>query len=96
MVISQTIGIDMLGDFPTTAHNGVNDKLKPYQPRNPNEWSEYGSGWNAIAFRFSAAADADATFTASLKAPRRLLKNMKFKRRLCCFFRNGVCRNREL
>jgi hypothetical protein len=90
MVISQTIGIDMPEDFPTTAHNGVNDKLKPCQPRNPNVWSEYGSGWNAIAFRFSAATDADATFTTSLKRPASSLEEYEIQEKaLFAFFVTG-------
>jgi hypothetical protein len=67
MAISKTIGIDMPGDFPTTAHDAVNVKLGPYQPRNPNVWTEYGGGWNAIAFRFKTATVADDRFTASIK-----------------------------
>ena len=90
MVISQTIGIDMPGDFPTIAHNAVNDKLKLCQPRNPKVWSEYAGGWNAIAFRFSAAADADATFTASVKLPVASLEEYQVQEKaLFAFFVTG-------
>jgi hypothetical protein len=65
MAISKTIGIDMPDDFPTSAHDAVGVKLGPYQPGNPEVWTEYGGGWNAIAFRFKTAAMADDRFRAS-------------------------------
>jgi len=68
MAISQTIGIDMPNDFPTTAHDAVNTKLGPCRARAPAMWAEYAGGWNAIAIRFRTAADADGSFTASIRA----------------------------
>ncbi len=67
MAISKIIGIDMPGDFPTTAHDAVGVKLGPYQTGNPDVWTEYGGGWNAIAFRFKTATVADDRFTASIR-----------------------------
>jgi hypothetical protein len=66
MATSQTIGIDMPEDFPTTAHNAVNVKLGSYQTRAPSMWAEYASGWNAVAIRFKTTTAADAMFTASI------------------------------
>jgi hypothetical protein len=67
MAISKTIGIDMPGDFPTIAYDAVNIRLGPYQPGNPQVWTEYAGGWNAIAFRFATTTAADNRFTASIK-----------------------------
>jgi hypothetical protein len=67
MAISRTIGIDMPDDFPTTAYDVVNAKLGSYQQRNPNVWTQYAGGWNAIAFRFKTATVADDRFTESIK-----------------------------
>jgi hypothetical protein len=67
MAISKIIGIDMPDDFPTTAHDAVGVKLGPYQPGKPGVWTEYGGGWNAIAFRFKTAAIANDRFTASIR-----------------------------
>ena len=65
MAISQTIGVNMPDDFPTTAHNAVHVKLIPCQPR--VEWTQYAGGWNAIAFRFKTITVIDETFTVSIR-----------------------------
>jgi hypothetical protein len=66
MTVSHAIGIDMPNDFPTDAHNVVVKKLSPYQPRNPDVWSELAAGWNAVAIRFKSAANADERYTVSI------------------------------
>ena len=73
MAISQTIGIDMPGDFPAAAHDAVSVKLGPYQPRDPAVWTEYAGGWNAVAYRFKTTTVADGTFTASIRRSRQTL-----------------------
>jgi hypothetical protein len=66
MATSQTIGIDMPEDFPTTAYNAVSVKLRSYQRCAPSIWTDYATAWNAVARRFKTTTDADAIFIASI------------------------------
>lgn len=65
MTIANTIGIEMPPEFPTNAYNAVNDKIKERHAQGA-PWKEYAGGWNAVAIRYRAAADADDAFTASI------------------------------
>ena len=67
MAQSAGTGVEMPSDFPLAEHDKVTKRLGPYQPTHKELYTEYGGGWNGITYRFRACADADETFTASIK-----------------------------
>lgn len=55
-------------DFATVAHNVVVAQMSPFQPRNPDIFSELVGGWKAVAIRFKTATKADERFTVSIRS----------------------------
>ncbi len=80
-------------DFNVTAYNAVHRRVEPQSAKYPALYEHFGGGWNAVAYRFHAVADADVTFTNSVRAygdgpaqPHRYRQ----ERALFTFFVNGL------
>lgn len=68
LVKADTVGIELPADFPGRVYNRVHNRVtewwghKPQDHRHPH----WAGGWNAVAYRFVGADDAEATYRTSV------------------------------
>jgi hypothetical protein len=64
MPVLSTTGSEVPWDFPAMAFDRVCARVANI-PHTDYEWAHFGGAWNAIAYRFLGAAEADDALTAS-------------------------------
>jgi hypothetical protein len=62
-----TTGLEMPPDFPIAPYEAIFEIVHPYAASDANAYGEFGTGWNALAWRYAAVADHDEAFTESLR-----------------------------
>ena len=65
-VIAATVGIEVAPEFPVEVYNEIHAKIGPLQPRYVEEFRHYAGAWNAVAFRYRTATEADQGFRDAL------------------------------
>jgi hypothetical protein len=63
-----TVGIDLPDDFPGIDYNRVHERVADWWDERPpdHRHSHFAGGWNAVAYRFVGAADAEEAFRFSV------------------------------
>jgi hypothetical protein len=91
--VVETVGLEMPDDFPTGVYNAINQRVKPKREPYPALWFEYGTGWNAVAYRFRACvehgeafAESVSRYTAAPEQPHRHIQ----EREIVSFFVAGL------
>jgi hypothetical protein len=82
----RTVGIEVPPDFPEEAYNDFAEKLAPLQPKHREAYRHYAGGWNAVAYRFTSAAEFDAEFTKSTQTSTSVTERQIQERSLFGFF----------
>lgn len=85
-----TVGIDLPGDFPLSEYNGVHDKVAPLQPQFTEAFRHYAGAWNAVAFRYRAAAESDDSYKEATAKPSTSLQRYAQEVALFGFFANAI------
>ncbi|MHB8814964.1 MAG: hypothetical protein ACYDAE_17065 [Steroidobacteraceae bacterium] len=63
-----TVAIELPPNFPLTDYNAIHQRVAPLQPRLPEPFKQYAGAWNAVAYRYRAAAEALGALRAALAA----------------------------
>lgn len=66
MATLRATGSSMPPDFPAAVFDRVLERVAAGVPHTEYQWAHFGPAWNAIAYRFLGAAEADDSITASL------------------------------
>lgn len=61
-----TVGLSMPPGFPAQAYEAVHQRVSEKAPNDPDLQEQWRGAWNGVAYRFLAASDASAVFTASV------------------------------
>jgi len=64
--ILSTVGVRMPPEFNAKAHDSVNSRVSSATQPNSRQRRSFAAAWNATAYRFLAASEADASFTHSV------------------------------
>lgn len=62
-----SVGIPMPPSFNSASHDAVNAQVSQHSSSNPRAWRSFAAAWNALAYRWLDAAEADEIFTQSVK-----------------------------
>jgi hypothetical protein len=89
-MVAQPTGIQLPVDFPEASYNQIAIYVGPSQPRFAIAYRHYAGAWNAVGFRFKAAAEADDGFSASLSANSSVEHRYHQELLLFQFFSNAV------
>src|SRR4051794_2567 len=65
---SEALAIEMPDYFPTEPYDRLGEITRPHSPS--QAWGESAVGWNALGYRFRAAAEASDAFIESLARDR--------------------------
>jgi len=88
-----TIGLEMPADFPSEPYEAISARLVNMKDPFPESWSQFTSGWNAVAIRFLSCIEHDRNFTLSVirftNAPRQPGRYIQ-ERELFGFFVTGL------
>lgn len=80
----------MPGDFPLALYNEIHSRITPLHAKQDDAFRHYGGAWNAIAFRYKAAAEADGAYRKSIAKPVDSLQRYTQEINLFSFFTNAV------
>lgn len=61
-----TVGIDLPDDFPHQPYEAIHARVHA-AAHHPDQVFHYGGAWNAVVYRFLSCAEADVTFTQSVR-----------------------------
>ena len=64
---ANSVGISMSRDFPLNAYNSVHAQVNRARFRSKKKRSEFGTAWNAVAYRYKAMAEHDSNFRSQLQ-----------------------------
>jgi hypothetical protein len=62
-----SVGIEMPQDFPAKPYKDIINHVADQRDKHPDSWPEFGTAWNAVAYRFRSCAEHDEAFTESIK-----------------------------
>lgn len=67
MLIKYMGGLDMPPDFPVEPFEAIVETTRAHRESALGAWGEFASGWNALCWRYRAAAEHDNAFTRSVQ-----------------------------
>ena len=76
MIKTNTTGASMPHDFAVAVFDRLNERVAAIPGRPDPVWSQFGAAWNAIGYRFLAAARADDRFVGAYRRNDRLRQEL--------------------
>jgi hypothetical protein len=67
MFVKYMGGLAMPSDFPAEPFEAILETTRKHRESTLAAWGEFASGWNALCWRYKAAAEHDETFTRSVQ-----------------------------